>query len=592
MRLFRKLHQSLQFEISDGVLKKYCGVGGEVTIPNTVTEIGMGAFYEDKSVKSVTIPDSVRRIGPSAFNGCERLESVTIPNSVTRIGQTAFNGCIRLKSIAIPDGVTAIEETTFARCTSLESVTIPKSVGSIGTAAFNFCDSLESVTIPDSVRSIGASAFKGCKNLKSVKLPKDGVEIGFFAFGGCTKLADKNGFIIVRGILYDYVGRGGDVRIPDGVTRIEGGAFDCMQGLRYNADRESVKSVTIPKSVRSIGPVAFEFCSGMKRITIPDNVTEIGREAFHGCEGLADSAGLVIVNRILFDYFGESRDVRIPDGVTRIDASALGRRRDLYWLRIPDSVTDIDGDTLTEQEQLVALVGRDSWARQYCLDNAVDFNDDPAKGRAERSPRPIRDGRHTGAEFKRGDLIEFGTYPVGADGWKEPILWEVLETGQDRLLVISRQALDCRPYNVGGAGADWETSSLRKWLNESFVRWAFDAEEQAMLRTVTVSADRNPDYDRDPGNATQDRVFLLSLEETGRYFRCDRARICLPTEYAEKVGVYADYDSGSCWWGLRTPGCDPDHIASVDFDGGEDTMGSRIDEPLAVRPALWIGLET
>ena len=65
-------------------------------IPNSVTSIGDGAFYNCKSLQSITIPNSVTKIGNRAFSGCGSLQSITIPNSVTKIGDEAFSYCTHL----------------------------------------------------------------------------------------------------------------------------------------------------------------------------------------------------------------------------------------------------------------------------------------------------------------------------------------------------------------------------------------------------------------------------------------------------------------------------------------------------------------
>jgi hypothetical protein len=71
------------------------------TIPNSVTSIGKGAFYECTSLTSVTIPNSVTNIGQSAFRGCTSLESIKIPKSVKYIGYWAFANCKQLKKVTI-----------------------------------------------------------------------------------------------------------------------------------------------------------------------------------------------------------------------------------------------------------------------------------------------------------------------------------------------------------------------------------------------------------------------------------------------------------------------------------------------------------
>ena len=109
--------------IIDGILNSFAPAGlTEYTIPDSVTEIGTGAFYDCTSLTSVTIPDSVTTIGGSAFQNCNSLTSITIPNSVTTIEEWAFYGCSSLTSVTIPDSVTTIGHYAFCDCYSLTSV--------------------------------------------------------------------------------------------------------------------------------------------------------------------------------------------------------------------------------------------------------------------------------------------------------------------------------------------------------------------------------------------------------------------------------------------------------------------------------------
>lgn len=133
-----------------------------ITIPNSVTNIGDGAFSGCSGLTSVTIPNSVTRIGASAFGGCSGLTSITIPNSVTSIGDFAFYGCSGLTSVTIPNSVTIIGHSAFRECSGLTSVTIPNSVTSIGDNAFNGCSKLENVyCYAEEVPSTGEYVFKG-----------------------------------------------------------------------------------------------------------------------------------------------------------------------------------------------------------------------------------------------------------------------------------------------------------------------------------------------------------------------------------------------------------------------------------------------
>ena len=104
----------------------------EVNIPDTVTNIGRGAFMRCESLKSVSLPNGISKIDVATFSSCSSLETINIPQSITSIGRSAFRNCSSLKSIKIPNGVTSIGERAFDGCSSLDCVIIPVSVTSIG----------------------------------------------------------------------------------------------------------------------------------------------------------------------------------------------------------------------------------------------------------------------------------------------------------------------------------------------------------------------------------------------------------------------------------------------------------------------------
>ena len=111
-----------------------------------------------------------------------------------------------------------------------------------------------------------------------------------------------------------------------------------------------------------------------------------------------------------------------------------------------------------------------------------------------------------------------------------------------------------------------------------------------MIPTVTVSADKNPDYSTYPGNATQDQVFLLSITEANKYFNSNGARQCKPPDYAVANDTWESDRSYRRWW-LRSPGRYQDSAATVSYDGDVDVRSGSVDcDDLAVRPALWIDL--
>ena len=159
----------------------------DYTIPNHVTKIATGAFFQCSNLTGITIPKSVTSIGEWAFQDCTNLESITIPDGVTNIGEDSFFRCKNLKTAKLGDGVTSINDGAFQLCTNLESITIPNGVTSIGEGAFLY-SGLTSITIPDSVTSIGRGAFGACSSLTSVTIGDSVTSIGKEAFQYCSSL--------------------------------------------------------------------------------------------------------------------------------------------------------------------------------------------------------------------------------------------------------------------------------------------------------------------------------------------------------------------------------------------------------------------
>jgi hypothetical protein len=282
-------------------------VGATYTIPNGVTNIGNGAFYDCNGLTSVTIPNSVTNIGRSAFYSCSSLKSITIPESVTSIDVFAFGSCTSLTSIDISNGITNISNDVFFGCKSLTSITIPNSITSIGNSAFGSCNNLTSITIPNGVTSIGKEAFKFCVGLTSIRIPESVTNIGDYAFSNCSSLVSIN--------------------IPEGVSSIGEGTFYSCSNLR---------TIDISENVISIGVRAFEDCNKLETINIPKNVTGIGERVFYGCSGLIS--------------------VSIPYSVTNIGNAAFRDCRSLSLVIIPESVTGIGDRAFYDCRGLTSVI--------------------------------------------------------------------------------------------------------------------------------------------------------------------------------------------------------------------------------------------
>ena len=149
-----------------------------ITIPNSVTSIGVGVFYYCISLTSINVVESNRYY--SSING------VLFSGDSTRL--ICYPAGRQDASYDIPNSVTSIGDLAFCYCKFIVSITIPNSVVSIGSAAFGFCESLISISIPNSVLRIGIVAFRDCTALASITIPNSVTSIGKYAFGGCESL--------------------------------------------------------------------------------------------------------------------------------------------------------------------------------------------------------------------------------------------------------------------------------------------------------------------------------------------------------------------------------------------------------------------
>lgn len=191
-----------------------------------------------------------------------------------------------------------------------------------------------------------------------------------------------------------------------------------------------------------------------------------------------------------------------------------------------------------------------------------------------------------------GTYVYFGSYEQdnNTSNGKEDIAWKVLAKEGNRVLLISKFVLDCKPYNTTRKNVTWETSTLRTWLNGEFANAAFSSEDMKIINISTVTADNNPTFSTSPGNNTNDKIFLLSIKEANQYFNSYESKTCKPTKYAISQNVDVNRDGNSFWW-LRSPGSFQEFAAIMYYVGELDAIGGLVDDHLiGVRPALWVDI--
>ena len=253
-----------------------------------------------------------------------------------------------------------------------------------------------------------------------------------------------------------------------------------------------------------------------------------------------------------------------------------------------EEIGNNDAIASSKYDRAISLIDNGDYEAAYILLDGLDYKDS-----ADRldSIKPEYLKKHL-ARAEVGSYVFFGSYEQNNDttNGKEDIEWLVLAKEDNKILVISKYALDCQKYNTSSTSVTWETCSLRKWLNGTFINNAFSSGEQSMIQATTVTADKNPSSSTSPGNNTTDKVFLLSITEVNQYFSSDSARQCQGTAYCYTQRVYKD-SNGNCWWWLRSPGYNSNRAANASLVGSVHDSGDFVNNySVAVRPALWINL--
>ena len=152
--------------------------------------------------------------------------------------------------------------------------------------------------------------------------------------------------------------------------------------------------------------------------------------------------------------------------------------------------------------------------------------------------------------------------------------WRVLAMEDDRVLLGKDHALGSTPFNTSpDENITWADSSVREWLNGTYLEENFYEEERDMVLDTQVEATANPDYPGvNAGENTTDKLFLMSIDEVRNYY-------------------YQLHPTETCWW-LRTPGAHKGSMAFVYRN--KEVMGYGYDVSnmeISVKPAMWVSIK-
>ena len=369
------LYQSLV--ITDGVLYKMRVDLREFELPEGITCIEKGCFFDRRGIAAIRFPQSLARIRTNAFGNCVNLAEITLPHENVEVDEGAFRGCSSLKTIRIgarayrlsgirydagtPYLIRRINDQVMrdfyisgrilmAYAGREERVTVPEGVEIIGEGCFAGNDRLIRVIMPDSLREIRENAFRGCTGLLSLEMSHALGTIGSGAFENCKKLIRFEvpetlktvGDAAFRGckslVLTGFeTGTPAAQRPPERVYAAEDipAYSHCDDAALTDLviDRPAVigkyafsgcpnlRSVKVSDPACIIEPYAFEKCGALRTVSVLAG--EIGRGAFSFCRSLetAEIGGVSALGEEAFAGCTALREITVSETL-----SAIGRR--------------------------------------------------------------------------------------------------------------------------------------------------------------------------------------------------------------------------------------------------------------------------
>lgn len=156
--------------------------------------------------------------------------------------------------------------------TILSSITVDGktyTVNEIGKEAFYRCEKLESIFIPPSIKTINESAFYDCKGLTTINVPNSEIAFKRNSFYNCLALKVIN--------ISDLSAWCSKMEFDDR------GANPLIYAHRLYQNGVEIKDLKIPSGVTTINGYAF-YCGRFNSVYIPSSVTKINYNAFSSCE--------------------------------------------------------------------------------------------------------------------------------------------------------------------------------------------------------------------------------------------------------------------------------------------------------------------
>lgn len=569
----------------------------EIEMPSTIKRIGYSAFFGQNDgrkckIRRLAFPASLEEIGDFAFDGCQSLEEVTFSEGLKHIGRHAFYHT-SVKRFVLPASIEELGKDALAAWVPGATVELVNPVGKLSTreqlgASFvRFLPDDEEVwaTVlayqPGKVwmKAVGKKARGRSRSVleRSIELlagekkvsAKVGNNLAEFAMANIGALDDP---VVVA--LHDLLEEKKLWKAAERIAAPSGRVVSKPKGQK--AGPAADKKPTPRKRLADISPITR---SGNAFIDIA--VEFDGAEKAHfRCETYTEGDWLVVDD--------DGLEIDWSDGLKGWAEAA--RERTLQGVDLP--VEEWGSANLANGSAIADFIARSVIELPACrfaaaleraggkaasslsfeagfqaVDSrpeaaAITFDLKAGNTRSKRGYIPVCWGGTDPFEVASNPLgmyacITLGHYPKDNEWQRAPLEWLVIGEGDDSVLLIIRDVIDCLPIDSQAHKTTWEDCELRAWLNSDFLETAFSDEERALLQPSTVRTrhNRTKEYFE-----TTDYVYILSREEAERAFNPISLGEAQPTPVAKSHDALRHLGAnkgriskkGACWM-MRLP---------------------------------------
>ncbi len=334
-----------------------------------LTEISGAIASNVKTLSKVYLPDSIKSIGKSAFYGCS-ITHIDLPKSLESIDNNAFHANL-IDDIILPKNVTFVGTCAFGGTkTRSYQITVLNAELEIDDGIFTNASNKNNIYRPTVIRAISnskAHEYATENNIEFVAVDENGNALNFTMLtgsynGGTWEIkAESTTQNVIR-----FIGSGNiDVST---FTDENGKPVDINALIKENI----ITKVVFPRNITIIPNGLFNDLKSLKEITIPDGVTTIGDHAFEGCsvQKVIFPSTLTTIGAYAF-YDSGVITAELNEGITRICSYAFSKSN-INEIVLPDSLTAL-GSHAFEKSKLTTVTfgnGIDT-IPEYCFANTL-----------------------------------------------------------------------------------------------------------------------------------------------------------------------------------------------------------------------------